>query len=87
MAVRVKCSRSSEAAHGIADLAVDAGLYLARNYRAGTMIYVRALIQHKHSGLRAFFRHLIGRKDTGFTGAEYYKVVSFIHGALFTFPL
>ena len=76
---------AAEAAHGVADLALDAVLHLPRHDGAAPAVDVPALLQDHHLQSGVLFHQLVACVDTGLSTANDGNVVSLAHDALFSF--
>ena len=80
-----KAPRPAEAAHGIADLALDTVLHLAGHDGAAAAVDVAPLLQDHHLQLRISAHQLIARVDTGLSAADDGNVVSLVHHCSYSF--
>ena len=69
-------SRTAEAAHGIANLAVDALLHLARHDGAAAAVNVGALVDGDHLKAGAAAHQLVSGENTGLAAAEDGNVIA-----------
>ena len=76
-------ARTAEAAHGVADLAVDAALDLSGHDGAAAVVDVLALIddQHLHAGVPV--DQLVPGKDASLAATQDHGIIGFQHGDSF----
>ena len=75
----------AEAAHGVADLAVNTFPHLARHNGAAAVVDVLALIHDQHLHPRIAADELVAGKYPGLSAAQNHGIVGFPHGISFLF--
>ena len=75
----------AEAAHGVADLAVNTFPHLARHNGAAAVVDVLALIHDQHLHPRVAADELVAGKYPGLSAAQNHGIIGFPHGISFLF--